>query len=276
MSNPPARNETGPAGRPARSEANSSTTVPSPVDSGQPPGAAAEGLSASDGGSKVELAYELLRSRIAQRIYEPGARLVMNQLALDLDMSPVPVREAIRRLEAEGFVEFIRHVGAKVAEIDLTGYLQTMETLAVLEAGAVALALPAIRRTDLKRAWRAQRSMVQMAEGSLDPVAFSRLNEELHRSLFSRCPNARLLSLVETEWSRLSAIRRSSFAFVPGRSLASVSEHRQMLEAIEGGASASTVEGLVKEHRMTAARVLAEWDARTSAAAGLKEQEESA
>lgn len=231
---------------------------------------------AEAGGSKVELAYQLLRSRIAERTYEPGARLVMNQLAVDLDMSPVPVREAIRRLEAEGFVEFTRHVGAKVADIDLAGYLQTMETLAVLEAGAVALALPAIGRSELKRAWKAHRAMVRMAEGSLDPVAFSRLNEELHRSLFGCCPNARLLSLVETEWSRLSAIRRSSFAFVPGRSLESVSEHRQLLEAIEGGAPLATVEGLVKEHRMTAARVLAEWDARTSAGGSRSEQEESA
>jgi DNA-binding GntR family transcriptional regulator len=231
---------------------------------------------AGGGGSKVELAYELLRSRIAERVYEPGTRLVMNQLAVDLDMSPVPVREAIRRLEAEGFVEFTRHVGAKVADIDLAGYLQTMETLAVLEAGAVALALPAIGRKELKRAWKAHRAMVRLAEGSLDPVAFSRLNEELHRSLFSCCPNTRLLSLVETEWSRLSAIRRSSFAFVPGRSLASVSEHRVLLDAIEGGAAVATVEGLVKEHRMTAARVLAEWDARTAPGSARSDEEESA
>ena len=237
----------------------------------------AEASVASDSGaSKVELAYQLLRSRIAERVYEPGARLVMNQLAGDLEISPVPVREAIRRLEAEGFVEFTRHVGAKVADIDLKGYLQTMETLAVLEAGAVAFALASIGRAELKRAWKAHDAMARLAEGSLDPAAFSRLNEELHRSLFGCCPNTRLLSLVETEWSRLSAIRRSSFAFVPGRSLASVHEHRELLEAIEGGASVATVELMVKEHRMTAARVLAEWDARTSATADSSAQEESA
>ena len=55
----------------------------------------------------------------------PGYRLVLGSIAKDLGFSVVPVREAIRRLEAEGLVKFERNVGATVAGIDPTEYLYT-------------------------------------------------------------------------------------------------------------------------------------------------------
>ncbi|HWV76031.1 MAG TPA: GntR family transcriptional regulator, partial [Isoptericola sp.] len=65
--------------------------------------------------SKSQRAYAYLRERIEDGRFVPGYRLVLAQLAGELDMSVVPVREAIRRLEAEGLVTFERNVGAQVA-----------------------------------------------------------------------------------------------------------------------------------------------------------------
>ena len=76
--------------------------------------------------------------------YSPGYRLVLAKIAEDLGVSVVPVREAIRRLEAEGLVKFERNVGATVSGIDPTEYLYTMQTLSIVEGAATALSAPLI------------------------------------------------------------------------------------------------------------------------------------
>ena len=73
--------------------------------------------------------------------YYPGYRLVLAKIAEDLGVSVVPVREAIRRLEAEGLVKFERNVGATVSGIDPTEYLYTMQTLSIVEGAATACPL---------------------------------------------------------------------------------------------------------------------------------------
>ena len=76
--------------------------------------------------SKSEAAYSLLHGRISSGEFSPGYRLVLGTIAHELGCSTVPVREAIRRLEAEGLVNFERNVGATVAKADATLYLHTM------------------------------------------------------------------------------------------------------------------------------------------------------
>ena len=65
--------------------------------------------------SKAETAYAWIRERIRTREYEPGYRLVLSTIAEALEVSVVPVREAIRQLEAEGLVTYERNVGARVS-----------------------------------------------------------------------------------------------------------------------------------------------------------------
>ena len=73
--------------------------------------------------SKSQQAYAAVKARIVEGTYTPGYRLVLAKIAEDLGFSVVPVREAIRRLEAEGLVKFERNVGATVSGIDPTEYL---------------------------------------------------------------------------------------------------------------------------------------------------------
>jgi N-methylhydantoinase A/oxoprolinase/acetone carboxylase beta subunit len=68
--------------------------------------------------SKHERAYHLIRSRIIDGSYAPGHRLIIDALAGELGISQVPVREAIRRLEAEGRVVYRHNSGARVAPAD--------------------------------------------------------------------------------------------------------------------------------------------------------------
>ncbi|HEX4011453.1 MAG TPA: GntR family transcriptional regulator [Solirubrobacteraceae bacterium] len=214
---------------------------------------AVAGVDAGSTGSKADRAYETLRQWIAQGVYQPGDRLILQRIARDLDISPVPVREAIRRLEAEGFASFQRNVGARVSSINTTAYAESMQTLAVLEGAATSLAIGRLTKRDLQAATRINDRMAASLS-KLDPLSFTQANKEFHETLCRPCGNSHLLSVIELEWSRLAAIRRSTFAFVPERAPGAVEEHRQLLDRLRDGAPAMEIELLIREHRLTTVR----------------------
>lgn len=199
-------------------------------------------------GSKSEQAYTAIKEKILAGKYTPGYRLVLAKIADDLGFSVVPVREAIRRLEAESYVTFERNVGATVAGIDPTEYLYTMQTLSIVEGAATALSAPRIMPADIARA-RAVNERMRECLGHFDPVQFTALNLEFHSILFENCPNPHILDLVHRGWNRLQALRSSTFSYVPGRAQQSVAEHEALLALIEGGAGPDDVEHAARAHR---------------------------
>lgn len=199
-------------------------------------------------GSKSEQAYGAVKAQIVDGTYSPGYRLVLAKIAEDLGVSVVPVREAIRRLEAEGLVTFERNVGATVAGIDPTEYLYTMQTLSIVEGAATALSAPLVGPVDIARA-RAVNDDMRQSLQYFDPERFTVLNQEFHSVLFERCPNPHILDLVHRGWNRLTLLRSSTFRFVPGRARASVEEHEALLQLIESGAEAANIEHAARSHR---------------------------
>lgn len=199
-------------------------------------------------GSKSEQAYAAVKARIVEGTYTPGYRLVLAKIAEDLGVSVVPVREAIRRLEAEGLVKFERNVGATVSGIDPTEYLYTMQTLSIIEGAATALSAPLIGPGDIARARAVNAEMRDCLE-HFDPVRFTALNQDFHSVLFEHCPNPHILDLVHRGWNRLASIRASTFRFVPGRAHESVDEHEALLRLIESNADADTIEQAARRHR---------------------------
>ncbi len=199
--------------------------------------------------SKSEQAYAWIRSRISGHTFGPGYRLVLGSLADELGMSVVPVREAIRRLEAEGLVTFERNVGARVTLVDESEYAHTMQTLGLVEGAATALSAPLLDERMLDAAEAVNERMIQML-GHLDAHAFTELNRQFHSLLFEPCPNPHLLDLVHRGWARLSGIRDSTFAYVPGRAQHSVEEHTQILELIRAGADPLEIELAARNHRL--------------------------
>lgn len=199
--------------------------------------------------SKSQYAYDTIRARIVDGHYGPGHRLVLDQLARELEVSAVPVREAIRKLEAEELVRFERNVGATVAAIDPVEYTHTVQTLAIIEGAATAHAAPYLSAADIDRAAELNDRMRQCL-ADFDPIAFTILNHDFHAALYLRCPNPHLTELVGRGWTRLATIRRSTFAFVPGRAPASVEEHDQLLALIRDGAAAAEIEQFARAHRL--------------------------
>ncbi len=199
-------------------------------------------------GSKSEQAYAAIKDKILAGNYTPGYRLVLAKIASDLGFSVVPVREAIRRLEAESYITFERNIGATVAGIDPTEYLYTMQTLSIVEGAATALSAPMITETDIARA-RAVNTKMRECLADFDPIVFTSLNLDFHSILFKNCPNPHILDLVHRGWNRLQALRSSTFTYVPGRAQQSVAEHEALLTLIESGAGPDDVEHAARAHR---------------------------
>jgi DNA-binding GntR family transcriptional regulator len=198
--------------------------------------------------SKSQQAYRFIRERIDDGRYVPGYRLVLGQIAGQLEVSVVPVREAIRRLEAEGLVTFERNVGAQVALIKETEYLHTMQTLAIVEGAATSLSAPYLTAEHLRRAREINERMRRSLD-DFDPHRFTELNLEFHAVLFEECPNPHILDLVHRGWNRMRMLRDSSFSFVPGRARDSVAEHDHILDLLEQGADPLEIELAARGHR---------------------------
>lgn len=198
--------------------------------------------------SKSQLAYDWLKERISDGTFVPGYRLVLGQIAKELGVSAVPVREAIRLLEAEGLVTFERNIGAQVALIKETEYLHTMQTLAVVEGVATALSAPFITPDDIARARAINAEMIACLD-HFDPPRFTQLNLDFHSVLFENCPNPHLLDLVHRGWNRMKVLRDSTFSFVPGRARESVGEHEALLRLIESNADDLEIELAARSHR---------------------------
>ncbi|MFF8811307.1 GntR family transcriptional regulator [Streptomyces pactum] len=206
-------------------------------------------------GSKAEVSYELLRSRILDGTYGPGYRLVLSQLARETGVSTIPLREALRRLQSDGLVEVVRNIGARVAVFDAAQVEHALQVLARLEGYATAISAPHMTEADLAHARTINDRMTTALE-DFDPASFTALNREFHFSLYAHCPDAHLVSLLEAEWARLDHMRRSTFSHVPGRARRSVAEHERLLELIATRAPAEEIERAACAHKVATADAL--------------------
>jgi len=199
--------------------------------------------------SKADIAYSWLWERIIEGVYGPGYRVVIDQLVRETGISSIPWREAIRRLEAEGWMEVVPQVGARIATFDSNAYAQTMQVLARLEGYATALALPNLTPDTIAAALEVNQNMAKALE-DFDPVRFTQLNREFHFILYEHCGDAHLHSLITSEWSRLDVIRRASLALVPGRARASVAEHEALLSLVADSRNFDAVEAAARQHKL--------------------------
>jgi DNA-binding GntR family transcriptional regulator len=198
--------------------------------------------------NKQERTYTVLRDRIHSGAFAPQARLNIDGLARELGVSAIPVREALRRLEAEGWVKFQPNVGAIVAPVDATAWEQQMVAAAVLEGAATADAAAHLTPADLVQIRKMAAEMEQVAAKG-DAAKFSRLNRRLHATITDRCANTYLLELIEQTNQRLDRIRDTMFTYLPARSAAAVGEHAHLIELLADGDLAE-IERYARWHKL--------------------------
>ncbi|WP_331768996.1 GntR family transcriptional regulator (plasmid) [Embleya sp. NBC_00888] len=132
--------------------------------------------------SKADLVYESLRKAIAQGDIAPGERVNMDELARTLGVSKIPIREAVKRLEADGLVVSRVHSGVTVATIDVTemrGVFLAREAIEALIARLAAEHVTEGLLADLESAQDAMRD----ALGAGEVVRLPELNSQFHRAL---------------------------------------------------------------------------------------------
>ena len=86
--------------------------------------------------SRGEWAYGRLKMEIANGTMGPGSRVRENEIAERLSISRTPVREALRRLEAEGLIVHVPHQGAIIAELDHQAVIELYDMRETLEGTA--------------------------------------------------------------------------------------------------------------------------------------------
>lgn len=208
--------------------------------------------------TKQERAYRAIRERIRSGAYSPGYRVVIDTLADELEVSAVPIREAIRRLEAEGLIVYRPHAGAQVAPADPGLFDEEMTVLAVLEGYATALAAPEMDADDIEKLKAINQRMVAAME-QLDPLSFGRLNHEFHAAIYARCPNSALVDLLREVARKLDAIRRTVFLQIPYRGSVSIEEHRRLIELIEAQVPFAEIEEAARAHKLHTVESFRQW-----------------
>jgi DNA-binding GntR family transcriptional regulator len=130
--------------------------------------------------STVDLVADELRRRIMSGELAEGEQLLQEHLARDLGVSRIPVREALRQLEAEGLVTISSHRGGVVSQLSLSEVTELFEMRAVLETWLLGLALPVMTGADLDKA---EAAASEMLVGEV--VHWGELNRKFHETLYA-------------------------------------------------------------------------------------------
>jgi len=204
------------------------------------------------GVNKQTRIYETLRGRILAGAYAPGDRLVISAIAAELGVSSVPVREAIRKLEAEGLVLYTHNAGARVAPIEAGEFLDGMSALALLEGYVTALAGPTVDLSPLRASTARMRGCMER----LDLAGYARADREFHAAVHEACPNPHMRHLIRDISERLYTIRGTAFQRLPYRGLAAIEEHERLIELLASGAAFEVVETAARQHKLATAEAL--------------------
>jgi DNA-binding GntR family transcriptional regulator len=185
---------------------------------------------------------DILKEEITGGGLSPGQRLVEAQLNERFGFTSYKIRQALRQLEAEGFVKVIPNVGAMVSELSQKDIEHSYDLMAVLEGLSVREATPFITANHLQEL----ELVVDRMETVDDPLLFYRLNDEFHSLIASLSENERLIRFADN--LRIHLRRFGSEVFYnPVQRGASRKEHRKIFEAIKE-AKSEKAERLVRDH----------------------------
>jgi DNA-binding GntR family transcriptional regulator len=197
--------------------------------------------------TKSDLAYRRVRDLILSGELEPGAVLPQASLARTIGISTTPLREALRRLKQEGFVELDAHRDARVAPLDAAEARDLLELRLALDPYAAALA--AERRTEVDVA-AIENALADLEALPRSPTPAQLASHRAFHAAIHRASHNRLLAeTLDGVWDKTDRYRRH--ALETDRSAeekaARAVEHRQMFEAVRDG-DAEVAADLLRHH----------------------------
>jgi DNA-binding GntR family transcriptional regulator len=181
--------------------------------------------------TRFEGAEERIFEGVLTGEFAPGQRLKAQDLAAGWGISPTPIREALQRLAAIGFLEAIPNRGVRVAPIAAGELREVYSLRLLLEPFALRASLE-----NRDQAWEesVRSTMAELravlVERPNDPIGFERAHAAFHRALLSRCESASMLRIIDLLGTHSSRYRLRSLGPRGGTGEV-VAEHQGLLEA---------------------------------------------
>jgi DNA-binding GntR family transcriptional regulator len=173
----------------------------------------------------------MIRESISRGELVRGERLRQQHLAEKLGVSPTPVREALRLLEAEGLVVYEPNKGVRVVGINIKDAQEVYGVRRILESHATMLAVPNLKADELKELETLQSKMEElMSAGKVKPLR--KLNDDFHSILYNAADNRRLHQMIANLWAQYPG---DGLWLVPDMAERLIRDHRSILTAAQGG-----------------------------------------
>ncbi|WP_122556583.1 GntR family transcriptional regulator [Pseudomonas viridiflava] len=182
---------------------------------------------------------EKLRNAIIDGSLPSGTALRQQELATLFGVSRMPVREALRQLEAQSLLRVETHKGAVVAPLITEDAVDAYSLRILLESEALRLSIPHLTAEDLAAA----RSYIEQLEVETDYTQIGRLNRLFHMSLYAKTRNKRLMQLVEEGLNEEERFLRFNLSSM-GLGKLSQDDHWELLRLAEEKAVEQTVAAL--------------------------------
>lgn len=201
--------------------------------------------------SSPELIAESLRQAIIEGQLSPGESLRQENLAKHFAVSRIPVREALRRLESEGWIELQRHRGARVTPLSAEEVREIYEIRASLEVTALQLAAPNHTPRTLKQA----ATVLRLSHNAKDVSLYAQYNREFHLALYAPAQRPRLLAIVDSLHNQGERYLRLKLG-MPSHKQQSDVEHQQIFDALSRGDIDQAVQ-ILQPHLLQTGELLA-------------------
>ena len=200
--------------------------------------------------SAADIVYEALRKAIIEGDLAEGENLRQDQIAQMFNVSRIPVREALSRLELHGLIATMRYKGAVVAGLSIEEIEEIFEFRALIEAEVIRLAVPNLDRETLERA----RRYCDDFDRETDPHRWGEINRKFHYSLYEASRRPYYLQNVRSSLDRIDRYLRAQLTFTDGVPRAG-REHEAILAACQKG-DADLASRLTRDHILDAGRSL--------------------
>lgn len=174
----------------------------------------------------TEFVEATLRRGILSGRLPGGTPLRQEELARLFNVSRMPVREALRQLEAQALIDFVPHKGAVVTDISAEDAADNYAIRRALEPVALTLSIPHLDAQDFARA----EELIVELDSEQEPGRMGELNRRFHMSLYARAGRPRLLALTEQQLAAADRYVRFHLA-AKGQEHMAQDDHRAMLAA---------------------------------------------
>lgn len=206
--------------------------------------------------TKTDYAVTALREMVKRGELQPGARINVGELARQLDISPTPVREAVRLLQAEGLFVYSPHRGARVAETPAAELDDTYRIRRALEGLAAEMAAERLTDEELTRLRGLHERLVEAVNAGRREIMRG-LNDEFHLIIYRGARSPRLLRLILTIWPSAPG---DTFLVIPERGMRTVQEHEPILRALERRDAAAAAAAM-RDHIQKSLELIRPWSA---------------